>query len=187
MKKSILKPNQGVLLISEPFLADSYFKRSVVLLSEHDKSGTLGFILNKPTDVNINDAVEDFPDFKSPLYFGGPVETDTLFYIHTIGPKLQGAKEIVNGIYWGGNYDQLKLMIDTGQVQSNMIRFYAGYSGWDPKQLDNELKEKSWVVSECNQRFTFYDDPKCLWSQVLRSMGQEYALLANYPEDPALN
>lgn len=187
MKKTKIKPNQGLFLISEPFLADSYFKRSVVLLSEHDDSGTLGFILNKPTDVNINDAVEDFPEFKSLLYFGGPVETDTLFYIHTIGEKLEGAKKIVNGIYWGGNYDQLKLMIDTGQVQPNMIRFYAGYSGWDPSQLANEMKEKSWLVSECNERFTFYDDPKCLWSQVLRSMGQEYAMMANYPEDPALN
>ena len=187
MRNSTLKPDTGVLLISEPFLTDSYFKRAVVLLSEHDEKGTLGFILNKPTDVNINDAVEDFPEFKSPLYFGGPVETDTLFYIHTIGTELEGAKHITNGIYWGGNYDQLKLMIDTGQVRPEMIRFYAGYSGWDPEQLDHEVKENSWMVSQCNERFTFYDDPKCLWSQVLRSMGREYAILANFPEDPNLN
>ena len=88
MKKKIAKPGQGSLLISEPFLLDSYFKRAVVLIGEHDQHGTIGFILNKPTDVNINDAVEDFPSFQVPLYFGGPVETDTLFYIHTIGPKL---------------------------------------------------------------------------------------------------
>jgi putative transcriptional regulator len=187
MKKTVKKPVQGNLLISEPFLADSYFKRSVVLLSEHDNSGTLGFILNKPTEVNINDAVEDFPEFNSPLYFGGPVDTDTLFYIHTIGTELEGAKQIVDGIYWGGNYDQLKLLIDTGQVKPNQIRFYAGYSGWDPKQLDLELKENSWMISVCNERFTFYDDPKCLWSQVLRSMGQQYAVMANFPEDPAWN
>jgi putative transcriptional regulator len=187
MKNSKMKPDQGVFLISEPFLADSYFKRAVVLLSEHDDTGTLGFILNKPTEVNINDAVEDFPDFKSPLYFGGPVETDTLFYIHTIGPDLEGAKKIVDGIYWGGNYDQLRQMIASGLVQPNMIRFYAGYSGWDPTQLDHEVEEQSWMVTEFNKRFTFYDDPKCLWSQVLRSMGHEYAMMANFPEDPALN
>jgi len=80
--KKLSEPVQGSLLISEPFLVDSYFKRSVVLLSEHDDKGTLGFILNKPTDVTLNEAVDDFPDFKVPLYFGGPVETDTLFYIH---------------------------------------------------------------------------------------------------------
>jgi len=187
MKKKAIKPSQGSLLISEPFLLDSYFKRAVVLIGEHDQHGTIGFILNKPTDVKINDAVEDFPTFNVPLYFGGPVDTDTLFYIHTIGNKLEGAKEIVKGVWWGGNYEQLKLMIDTGQVKENQIRFYAGYSGWEPKQLDIEIKEKSWLLSSANTNFTFFSDPKCLWSQVLKSMGTEYAILANFPEDPSLN
>ncbi|HKR04188.1 MAG TPA: YqgE/AlgH family protein [Bacteroidia bacterium] len=187
MKKKAFKPSQGSLLISEPFLLDSYFKRAVVLIGEHDQHGTIGFILNKPTDVKINDAVEDFPTFNVPLYFGGPVDTDTLFYIHTIGNKLEGAKEIVKGVWWGGNYDQLKLMIDTGQVKENQIRFYAGYSGWEPKQLDIEIKEKSWLLSAANTTFTFFSDPKVLWSQVLKSMGTEYAILANFPEDPSLN
>lgn len=187
MKKKIVKPAQGALLISEPFLLDSYFKRAVVLIGEHDQHGTIGFILNKPTDVNINDAVEDFPSFSVPLYFGGPVETDTLFYIHTIGEKLEGAKEIVKGVYWGGNYDQLKFLIDTGQVKENQIRFYAGYSGWEPKQLDIEIKEKSWLISPGDTNFAFFNDSKCLWSQVLKSMGTEYAILANFPEDPSLN
>ena len=185
--KKLSEPVQGSLLISEPFLVDSYFKRSVVLLSEHDDKGTLGFILNKPTDVTLNEAVDDFPDFKVPLYFGGPVETDTLFYIHTVGHLLEGAKEILNGIYWGGDYDQLKFLIDTKQIRPDQIRFYAGYSGWEPKQLDNELKEKSWLVFDANKQFTFADDPRSLWSQVLRSMGNEYAILANFPEDPNLN
>jgi putative transcriptional regulator len=185
--KKLAKPTQGSLLISEPFLLDSYFKRAVVLLSEHDDKGTLGFILNKPTDVKLNDAVEDFPDFDAPLYFGGPVETDTLFYIHTLGEKLKGAKPIVNGIWWGGDYDQLKFLIDTHQVRPDQIRFYAGYSGWEPKQLEGELKEKAWLVSNANKTFTFFDNPKVLWSQVLRSMGNEYAILANFPEDPNLN
>lgn len=185
--KKISKPVQGSLLISEPFLLDSYFKRAVVLLSEHDSSGTLGFILNKPTDVKLNDAVEDFPQFDVPLYFGGPVETDTLFYIHTLGEKLKGAKEIVPGIWWGGDYEHLKFMIDTKQILPEQIRFYAGYSGWEPKQLEGELKEKAWLVSLADKRFTFFDNPKVLWSQVLRSMGNEYAILANFPEDPNLN
>jgi putative transcriptional regulator len=187
MKKKINKAAQGSLLISEPFLVDSYFKRSVVLIGEHDDHGTIGFILNKPTDVNINDAVDDFPTFGVPLYFGGPVDTDTLFYIHTIGPMLEGSKEIVKGIYWGGNYDQLKLLIDTKQVRENQIRFYAGYSGWEPKQLDTELKEKSWLLSSADKNFTFFNDSKVLWGQVLKSMGTEYAILANFPEDPSLN
>lgn len=185
--KKILKPTAGSLLVSEPFLLDSYFKRAVVLLSEHDEHGTLGFILNKPTDVRLNDAVEDFPDFDAPLYFGGPVETDTLFYIHTLGAKLEGAKEIAAGIWWGGDYEQLKYLINTKQISNTQIRFYAGYSGWEPKQLACELKDKSWLVSTSSRIFTFFDNPRNLWSQVLRSMGNEYAILANFPEDPNLN
>jgi len=185
--KKLSKPVQGSLLISEPFLVDSYFKRAVVLLSEHDDKGTLGFILNKPTDVTLNEAVDDFPEFRVPLYFGGPVETDTLFYIHTVGHLLEGSKEILNGIFWGGDYEKLKFLIDTKQIRPNQIRFYAGYSGWEPKQLDHELKEKSWLVFKGSKQFTFADDPRSLWSQVLRSMGNEYAILANFPEDPNLN
>jgi len=185
--KKLKKPIQGSLLISEPFLLDSYFKRAVVLLSEHDDKGTLGFILNKPTDVMLNDAVEDFPDFNVTLYFGGPVDTDTLFYVHTLGLKLEGAKEILPGLWWGGDYEQLKFLVDTKQIEKENIRFYAGYAGWEPKQLDTELKDKSWVVSDLASDFTFFDNPKTLWSQVLRSMGNEYAIIANFPEDPNLN
>lgn len=186
MKKT-QKPVQGSLLLSEPFLLDSYFKRSVVLLSEHDENGTLGFILNKPTDVRLNDAVEDFPDFDVPLYFGGPVETDTLFYLHTLGEQLKGAKSIGAGVWWGGDYEQLKFLIDTHQVRPDQIRFYAGYSGWEPRQLDNELKDKAWLVFDEGSGYTFAENPQNLWSQVLRSMGKEYAILANFPEDPNLN
>ena len=100
---------------------------------------------------------------------------------------LNGAKEIVPGIWWGGDYDQLKFFIDTKQIRADQIRFYAGYSGWEPKQLDSELKEKSWLISNGNKQFTFFDNPRTLWSQVLRTMGNEYAILANFPEDPNLN
>ncbi len=187
MAPKIKKPNQGSLLISEPFLPDTYFKRAVVLIGEHDAHGTIGFILNKPTDVKMNDAVEDFPYFNVPLYFGGPVDTESLFYIHTLGSKLKGSREIINGIYWGGDYKQLKFLVDTNQVRDNQIRFYAGYSGWEPKQLEIEIKEQSWLLGSVSKQFAFAPDAKCLWSQVLRSMGNEYAILANFPEDPNLN
>lgn len=187
MKEKILQLHSGSLLISEPFLVDSCFKRSVIMLSEHDKNGTLGFILNKPTDMKLNQAVEDFPEFDVPLYFGGPVDTETLFYIHTLGNKLDGARQIAEGIYWGGDYDQLKFLVDTKQVKENQIRFYAGYSGWEPKQLNDEIKGQTWILTETNKQFAFYQNPRLLWSQVLKSMGNEYAMMANFPEDPQLN
>jgi putative transcriptional regulator len=185
--RKLSAPEQGSLLISEPFLLDTYFKRSVVLLTEHDQHGTVGLILNKPTDVHLNEAVEDFPEFRVPLYFGGPVETDTLFYVHKLGQRIPGAKQIANGLWWGGDYDEIKRLIQGGDLSSEEIRFYAGYSGWEPEQLVGEMKERSWLVFESSAEFAFAEDPALLWRTVLRNLGNEYAILANFPEDPNLN
>ena len=89
--------------------------------------------------------------------------------------------------FWGGDYEQLKFLIDTGQVSNSEIRFFAGYSGWEADQLDNELGEKSWMLTAPNAELTFFGEPTKLWSEVLRSMGSEFAILANFPEDPSLN
>ena len=187
MARTELNATTGSLLISEPQLSDNFFKRSVILLSEHDTKGTLGFILNKITDIKINDAVEDFPQFDAPLFFGGPVDTDTLFYIHTVCHLLTDSKEIIDGVYLGGDYDRLKFLIDTKQIKPGQIRFYAGYSGWSPQQLEEELQVNAWMLGTANQQFTFYPEPEVLWSQVLRSMKNKYSLLANFPDDPNLN
>lgn len=154
MKRIIhLDPGVGRILVSEPFLLDSYFKRSVILLGEHSEEGTVGFILNKPTDLTLNDALEDFPPFDVPLYFGGPVQTDTIHFLHTLGDKLEGSKKILPGIFWGGDLERLKLLIDTHQVTRNDVRFFAGYSGWEPHQLEDELKGRTWLISYCSTTF----------------------------------
>jgi putative transcriptional regulator len=182
-----VKLAQGKLLISEPFLADPYFKRTVVILSEHTKDGSVGFILNKLTDIRLNDAIKDFPEFNVPVYFGGPVQIDTLHYIHKLGDLLPGSKEITNGIYWGGDFEVLKVLIDTAQIKPSDIRFFVGYSGWTPEQLEDELQHKAWIVSNANEKFAFHNNPKSLWEQVLKSLGNEYAIIANFPENPSLN
>ena len=190
-QKKMLKVNNivqcGKFLIAEPFLPDPYFKRAVVLISEHSEKGSVGFILNKPTDLPLNEAVQDFPYFDAPLFFGGPVQGDTLHYVHRLGDKLTGSREIVDGIYWGGDFEALKLLIDTKQVAPSEIRFFLGYSGWQSQQLDSEIKEKSWIVTPATPHFTFLAAPKKLWQDVLKSMGAEYAILSNFPEDPSLN
>ena len=187
-KKNVhLDPEVGRILISEPFLLDSYFKRAVILLGEHSEEGTIGFILNKPTDLQLNDALEDFPPFEVPLYFGGPVQTDTIHFLHTLGDRLVGSKEILPGIYWGGDLEMLKMLIDTHQVGKDDIRFFAGYSGWEPHQLNDELKGHTWLVTSGQRDFAFSDHPEELWGEVLRTMGSQYAILANFPEDPSLN
>ncbi len=186
-KVTVMDPCVGRVLVSEPFLMDSYFKRTVILLGEHGEDGTVGFILNKPTDLTLNDALEDFPPFDAPLYFGGPVQTDTIHFLHTLGKKLEGSKEIIPGIYWGGSLETLKLLIETRQVDKDEIRFFAGYSGWEPEHLDDVRNGRTWLISNGKKDFAFSDSPEELWGEVLRSMGSQYAILANFPENPSLN
>ena len=180
-------PEQGKILLSEPFLGDRFFKRSVVLLGEHNDKGTIGFILNKPTNIKISEAIEDFPEFNAPIYFGGPVQPESLFYIHSLNGKLDGSKEICKGVFWGGDFDELKFLIETKQVSPFEVKFFIGYSGWEPTQLDQELKLNSWIISNAKKDYAFSNHPTDLWADILKNMGTQYAMMANFPEDPAFN
>jgi putative transcriptional regulator len=185
--KIILEAEQGKFLVSEPFLTDPYFKRTVVLLSEHNQTGTVGFILNKITNLKLNETIKDFPEFNVPIYFGGPVGTDTLHYIHKLGDRLPGSKEICKGIYWGGDFEILRTLIDTKQVTSDYIRFFVGYSGWELSQLNTELRDRSWFISTGNEKIAFAETTKGLWSQVMKSMGDEYAVISTFQEEYLMN
>lgn len=180
-------PAQGKLLLSEPFQRDLYFKRTVVLLVEHNEKGSIGFILNKPIDLKLNDALSDFPDYTGRLHFGGPVNKNQLFYIHTLGDQIEGSLKVGNGLYWGGNFDTVKMLIDLKKINPDQIRFFVGYSGWEPAQLETELQEKAWIISNANANQVMGNDPKHLWGNVLKTMGPDFAIMANFPEDPSLN
>ncbi len=179
--------NKGQLLVSEPFLNESDFKRSVVLLVEHGTKGSVGLILNKPSDLVLGEILPDFPDFDAPVFIGGPVEQDRLSYIHKLGKKLKGSKEICKGVFWGGNFKALKLLIDTKQVTPDEIRFFVGYAGWDASQLDAELDEKAWIVTKASPNFIFNKNPNDLWRVVLNSMGARYSIFASLPDDLSMN
>ena len=142
-----LSPKKGRLLISEPFLADPYFRRTVVLLCEHNSEGSFGFVLNKFIDVSVNDLVDDLPEFGHRISMGGPVQSGNLYYIHTLGEKIEGSVEIVKGVYMGGSFELLKLMLNSGQVDEDQVRFFVGYSGWGQDQLAEEMEDRSWLVT----------------------------------------
>jgi len=181
------KPKKGRLLVAEPFMEDPYFKRSVVLLTEYDQKGAFGFMLNKPLDVKVKDMIANFPDFDSPVYMGGPVQSDNLFYIHTQGKNIEGSQHIIDNLYWAGNFEQLKEMIIEEHIFPNEILFFIGYSGWDYKQLENEIEDDSWIINKLPKNIiTKAQEPK-LWQNTLKSMGNQYAVLSNFPENPSLN
>ncbi len=182
-----LLPAKGRLLLSEPLMGDFYFGRAVILLAEHDDEGTFGIVLNKPIKHSFNTIVKDFPDFTGPLFLGGPVEPNNLFFIHTIGDIVEGAIEIGHGVYWGGDIEIIKDMIEYGSITPSNIRFSIGYSGWSPNQLQNELKRNSWVVSNGLNKSIFTIDPNNLWKHLLPPLGEKYKYWQKFPTDPYLN
>lgn len=187
MKPHKIDPIAGRILISVPFLQDFYFRRSVVLLADHSEEGSFGLIINKPVDVRLSDIASEFEGFESPVYLGGPVKTDSLFFIHTRPDLIAEGVPILEGLYWGGNIETVRDLIRGNRLGKDEIRFFVGYSGWSAKQLDRELEEKSWVVSMTDIKQIIDTSPGDLWGKTLKKLGREYAFWVNYPPDPSLN
>lgn len=187
MITSSYRPTAGRFLISEPFMNDSNFRRTVVLLVEHGDQGSLGFVLNKQLSVGINEVISELPDNNSPVFIGGPVEQGTLHYVHRLGDVISGSREVYEGVFWGGNFEDLKRLMDKGLVRSSDVLFFVGYSGWSPGQLDDELDRKSWIIAPENPNFVFRENYGDMWRDILKSLGSKYQIISNYPVDPRLN
>ncbi len=184
----IIEPAKGDLLISEPYLPDPNFERTVILMCEHDENGSIGFVLNKAANVKLGDVMEDIGDFDADLLIGGPVQQDTLHFIHRSGDLTDHANELIDSVYWGGNYDDVLSKINMKSLSTSDIRFFMGYSGWSPGQLMDEMKVKSWIVfKNVTSEMIFDWDNQDLWKACLKSMGGKYKLISNYPKDPRLN
>lgn len=187
MQVKMLKPAVGRILISEPFLSDMYFQRSVVLMVDHSSDGSFGIILNKPVESFVCDIVDGFHGIKSKIFLGGPVRSDALFFIHRLGRKIRGSVIIYNDIAWGGDVGQVKEMIKKGEIKEKDIRFFLGYSGWTKNQLDDELKHNSWVVSDKKIDTVIDVEPENMWEYSLKQLSGNYKEWINYPKDPTNN
>lgn len=186
IKPSSIKPSKGKLLISEPFMQDYYFKRSVILLAEHNEDGTFGVVINKPLFVNLNDLLKDFPEIEAELFLGGPVSTNSLFYIHKY-PEIAESHIITDGIYWGGDLEIVKEMAASNKLDQDNIRFFLGYSGWVPQQLDGEIKRNSWVISKLDTSILFDKSVNDVWNKMVVNLGEDYSYWINFPENPIYN
>lgn len=180
-------PEAGRILIAEPFLGDYYFKRSIVLLIEHNDEGSFGLVVNKPLYVKLNEMLKDFPEFDVDVFLGGPVNTDKLFYIHTIGDIIEGSEQIIDGLYWGGNLEQIKELILLNKLNKRSIRFFAGYSGWGKQQLKQELERDSWLVGEMQSPEIMNAPAGELWNNALNRLGGRYVHWTRFPSDPMQN
>jgi putative transcriptional regulator len=178
---------KGNLLIAKPsILNDKSFNRAIIYLTEHNENGSVGFILNKPSKYLLKDLVfEIHSDIR--VYIGGPVEQDNLYFIHSIPELIPDSIEIANGMFWGGNYEAVKSLLNQGLIKNNEIRFFLGYSGWSFEQLETELKENTWALSDNTYANLLSINDSESWKDKLLEMGGKYKIWANSPEDPTLN
>ena len=184
-----LLPAQGSILISEPFLQDAYFQRSVVLLVEHNTQGSMGFVLNKKTDLIVNTffpELEEYPEI--PIYLGGPVSANRLFFIHSLGDLIvPDSVKIKDRLHFDGDFEALKRYIQNGHSIEGKVKFFLGYSGWTEGQLGNEINKNSWVVSHAAKENVLLADGESFWKNSLEQLGSNYEAWTKYPKDPYLN
>jgi putative transcriptional regulator len=182
------KPKKGHLLVAEPsIICDLSFNRSVILLADHSDDGSVGFIINKPLKYTIRDLIPEI-NASFEIYNGGPVEQDNLYFIHNIPELIPNSIEISSGIYWGGNFDLTKNLINEGKIKKDNIRFFLGYTGWDAAQLENEMESNSWIVTKNLYENKIIGKPAAnFWKEKIVELGGEYLMWSNAPENPLLN
>ena len=185
-----MKP--GTLLISQPFLGDPNFERSVVLLCRHSpEEGAFGLVLTRLTEATLGQVL-DLPlgdagsSARLPLYVGGPVQPDTLHFLHQHA-DLPGAQPLGQDVYWTGDFNALIALIDSGHTLPESVRLFVGYSGWSAGQLEEEIARGSWIRQPASAGKVFTLESDAFWRDILREKGGRFRALSNYPLDPRLN
>lgn len=182
-------PCQGGLLIAAPFLRDFHFSRSVVLVVDHNEEGSMGIVLNKNFNrlTTLNElvpALENLPPI--PLYKGGPVGRETLFYLHTLS-YLKDALPLGNGLYLNGDFNQMQEYILSGAPTQGVVRFFMGYAGWQKGQLKQEIEDNTWLVNNESKVDLLNMYLRDLWQESLCGLGGKYAIWSRYPKYPSMN
>lgn len=183
----MVTPGPGILLIADPFLKDPNFLRTVVFLCEHRQEGSFGFVINRRYEHTLDQLIPELDGINLPVFYGGPVQPDTIHFLHQYPDEIPGGEEVISGIFWGGDFTRVVEMLKAGTADPAKIRFYIGYSGWGDGQLDGELQEKSWLTVEGNHHIVFHREPAEIWKDSLRLLGGDYEMMINFPIDPQLN
>ena len=179
---------RGQLLLSAPNLFDPNFRRTVLLIAEHNEDGAMGVVLNRPAEVTVGEAVPDLLWLggvgEESVYAGGPVATDSVIVLAEFEDPDMAAALVVGDVGFVPAVTDDVEQLASGVRRS---RVFAGHAGWGPGQLDAEMDESSWIVAPAEPGDVFAEDPDELWAAVMRRKGREYKLLASMPVDPTLN
>ena len=179
--------NQGEILVARPLLNDGNFKRTVILLAEHNKYGSLGFVMNKPMFLTLKDVVQNAKDLPLPVYYGGPVAQNQLFYVHTAGKLISESVHISQNYYWSGNFSEIVEALKSKTITSDQIRFFIGYSGWGAGQLEEEIQQQAWANLDSYTSELINKHPDDIWPEQVSRLGDNYKVFANLPEEPSMN
>ncbi|MEV0277139.1 YqgE/AlgH family protein [Streptomyces sp. NPDC050610] len=189
----------GRLLVATPALADPNFDRAVVLLLDHDDEGSLGVVLNRPTPVGVRDILESWAELAGEpgvVFQGGPVSLDSALGVAVVPGEAQekGAAAVLGDgpVGWRRVHGAIGLVDleappELLAAALGSLRIFAGYAGWGPGQLEDELVDGTWYVVESEPGDVSSPDPERLWRSVLRRQRNELAMVATYPDDPSLN
>ena len=183
----MIDPGPGTLLIADPFLKDPNFLRTVVFLCEHRDEGSFGFVINRQYENTLDELIPELEQHKIPVYYGGPVQQDTIHFLHQYQDEVPCGIEVVKGVWWGGDFEKLVELIELDDFTADKVRFYIGYSGWSNGQLDEEMKEKTWLTVEATRKLIFHKNYEEIWKESLRMLGGDYEMMINFPIDPQLN
>lgn len=178
--------SKGRILISEPTLPDENFRRSVVYLCMHDADGSLGFVINKKLSEPLSFFFDDIQNDQHHVYLGGPVANDSLHFIHTRHKDL-GGQLIDKQIAYLGDFDKAIQLIQENKLQTREIKFFIGYSGWETNQLQVEIDQKSWLVSNIKKEELFATTDKELWRNSILNLDTDFHPLLEMPADPSWN
>ncbi|MDI5965981.1 YqgE/AlgH family protein [Streptomyces sp. SL13] len=184
----------GRLLVASPALADPNFDRAVVLLLDHDAEGTLGVVLNRPTPVDVGDVLAPWAALAGMprvVFQGGPVSLDSALALAVVPGDHRGADD-PGPLGWRRVHGAIGLVDleappELLAAELGSLRIFAGYAGWRPGQLEEEVGEGAWYVVESEPGDVSAPAPERLWRAVLRRQRGELAMVATYPDDPSLN
>ncbi|MFZ5863087.1 MAG: YqgE/AlgH family protein [Nitrospirota bacterium] len=195
--------DKGTLLIAGPGLYDPNFRQSVILLCEHNDRGSMGLVINRPTELVLTEAVHQLSgtDRDDVIYSGGPVQPDHLLILIRSDAAPPSSHHVFGDVYLGTDLPTLKSLLDPNTAREaapdaaephpmpteSAFRGYAGYAGWSQGQLDAEMATDSWIVAPADSKWIFDADPKIVWPELMRALGPRHAKYATMPRDPGLN